>query len=172
MAQPAHAMRTQIKTAPLSPPIASAIREVEDFVLARRGKQGAVSDLLEFEKALHAKLMGLEREIVKEELEQADIDVPAISIEGTVYRRVLRAEENYQTAAGEIRVMRTLYKDRTDEPARASEPELAAARHPHAVEGGGVGRVHLEHGLVGVGGASRGAGRRWRRKRPSGWWRI
>jgi hypothetical protein len=78
--------------------------------------------MLEFEKALHAKLMGLEREIVKEELEAADVDVPAIVLEGTVYRRVLRAEENYQTAAGEVRVMRTLYKDRTDERARAVVP--------------------------------------------------
>lgn len=81
-----------------------------------------MTDMLEFEKALHAKVMGLEREIVKEELERADIDVPAIVIEGTVYRRVLQAEENYQTASGEVRVKRTLYKDRTDEAARALVP--------------------------------------------------
>jgi hypothetical protein len=90
-------------------------------VVSRR-KEGAVTDLLEFEKALHAKVMGLEREVVKEELERADIDVPSIVIEGTVYRRVLRAEENYQTASGQVRVLRTLYKDRADEPARAVVP--------------------------------------------------
>lgn len=122
MAQPAHELQKRIKRETLSAPIARAIAELEEFVLLRRGRQGAVTDMLEFEKALHAKLMGLEREVVKEELEQADIDVPAIVIEGTVYRRVLRAEENYQTAAGEVRVMRTLYKDRTDEPARAVVP--------------------------------------------------
>lgn len=122
MAQPAHASQARIKSETVTGPIATAIFELEEFVLARRRKQGAVSDMLEFEKALHAKLMGLEREIVKEELERADLDVPAIVIEGTVYRRVLRAEENYQTAAGEVRVMRTLYKDRTDEPARAVVP--------------------------------------------------
>ena len=32
-----------------------------------------------FEKALHAKVMKLEREIVREELERADIDAPAIA---------------------------------------------------------------------------------------------
>jgi len=96
--------------------------ELEEFILSRRRKQGPVTDMLDFEKTLHAKLMGLEREVVKEELEQADIDVPAIVIEGAVYRQVLRAEENYQTAAGEVRVMRTLYKDRTDASSRAVVP--------------------------------------------------
>ena len=33
-------------------------------------------DFGEFEKRLHAKVMGLEREVVKEELERADLDVP------------------------------------------------------------------------------------------------
>ncbi|MEY4579731.1 MAG: hypothetical protein RL701_4434, partial [Pseudomonadota bacterium] len=122
MAQPAHASRGRIKAETLSARVSSAISEVEEFVLARRRKKGAVTDMLDFEKALHGKLMGLERAVVKEELEHADIDVPAIVIEGTVYRQVLRAEENYQTAAGEVRVMRTLYKDRTDEPARAVVP--------------------------------------------------
>ncbi len=122
MAQPAHASQPRIKTETLSHSVASALSDIEEFVLARRRKGGAVTDLLEFEKALHAKLMGLEREIVKKELEAADIDVPAIVIEGVVYRRVLRAEENYQTAAGEVRVMRTLYKDRKEEAARAVVP--------------------------------------------------
>jgi hypothetical protein len=76
----------------------------------------------DFEKALHAKVMGLEREIVKEELERADLNVPAIVIEGQVYKQVLRAEESYQTASGEVRVMRSLYKDRTDKGARAVVP--------------------------------------------------
>jgi hypothetical protein len=52
----------------------------------------------------------------------ADIDTEAITVEGTVYRRVLRREETYMTAAGEVRVMRTLYKDRTDEAERAVVP--------------------------------------------------
>lgn len=90
MAQPAHASQSRITSETVSAPIATAISDLEEFALASRRKQGAVSDMLEFERTLHSKLMGLEREIVKEELERADIDVPAIVIEGTVYRRVLR----------------------------------------------------------------------------------
>jgi len=81
-----------------------------------------MKDLLGFEKRLHAKVMELEREIVKEELELADLNVPAIVIEGQVYRQVLRAEEAYQTASGEVRVMRSLYKDRSDPGTRAVVP--------------------------------------------------
>ena len=122
MSQPAHATGKRIKAETLSDTLSGALEDLEEFVLSRQSKRGTVTDMLEFEKALHAKLMGLEREIVKEELERADVDVPAIVMEGTVYRRVLRAEEAYQTAAGQVRVMRTLYKDRKDEPARAVVP--------------------------------------------------
>jgi hypothetical protein len=75
-----------------------------------------------FEKGLHERLQAYERELVAEEMALADIDTEAITVEGTVYRRVVRGEETYMTAAGEVRVMRTLYKDRTDEAERAIVP--------------------------------------------------
>lgn len=122
MTQAAHASHPRTKTETLPRSISLAMSKIENFVLERRRKQGAVSDMQEFEKGLHTRVMELEREIVKQEMERADIDASAIVIEGTVYRRVLRAEENYQTAAGEVRVMRTLYKDRTDDAGRAVVP--------------------------------------------------
>jgi hypothetical protein len=76
----------------------------------------------EFEKGLHARVMAFERELVADEMRAADLDVEAVTVEGTVYRRVLRAEEEYLTAAGPVRVERTLYKDHTDEAARAIVP--------------------------------------------------
>lgn len=120
MAQRAHATPKRITGEPLSSEITAAFSDLEAFIRERRG--GAMTDFLEFEKRLHAKVMGLEREIVKEEFERADLDVPAIVIEGQVYRQVLRAAETYQTASGEVRVMRSLYKDRSDEGARAVVP--------------------------------------------------
>ena len=61
------------------------------------------------------------------DLARADVDAPGVVVEGTAYRRVLRAEETYMTAAGPVRVERTLYKDRTDEAERAIVPmELKA----------------------------------------------
>lgn len=77
---------------------------------------------VEFERGLHARVMAFERELVADEMRTADIDVEAVKVEGTVYRRVLRAEEEYLTAAGPVRVMRSLYKDHTDAGERAIVP--------------------------------------------------
>ena len=67
-------------------------------------------------------MMAFERELGAEAIEAADVDVEAVEIEGTVYRRVLRREQEYLTAAGPVTVMRTLYKDHTDEGSRAIVP--------------------------------------------------
>ena len=87
--------------------------------MRRKEEQGGFG---EFERGLHARVMAFEREMVADEMRAADIDVEAVKIEGTTYRRVLRAEEEYLTAAGPVRVMRSLYKDHTDEGARAIVP--------------------------------------------------
>jgi len=80
-----------------------------------------------FEERLHRELQEVERDLLAEDLGRADVDAEGILVEGTAYRRVLRAEETYMTAAGPVRVERTLYKDRTDEAERALVPmELKA----------------------------------------------
>jgi hypothetical protein len=38
------------------------------------------------------------------------VDLPAVTIEGEVYRQVVRCEESYVSAAGSVRVMRSLYR--------------------------------------------------------------
>lgn len=73
----------------------------------------------DFEKNLHAKVMEYERELLAEEMSKADVDVGAIVVDGVTFRRAVRCEETYFTAAGPVRVERTLYKDRTDEGGRA-----------------------------------------------------
>ncbi len=83
--------------------------EVKQFVLKER--QDSEKSFGDFEQELHAKMMGMEREILAEKLEAADINVPAISINGRAYRQVLRSEDTYFTAAGAVRVMRSLYKE-------------------------------------------------------------
>jgi len=98
-----------------------AVESLRDFIQSGRGQQ-MKRDFSEFERQLHERIMGLEREILAEEMAQADIDAPALLVDGEKYSRVLRAEESYFTAAGEVRVMRTLYKDRSDESKRAICP--------------------------------------------------
>lgn len=100
-----------------------ALAEVEAFVHDRsmswKEKPGGFAA---FERDLHERVRAYEREVLAEEMGRADIDTEAITVEGTVYRRVVRSEETYMSAAGEVRVLRTLYKDRTDEAERAIVP--------------------------------------------------
>jgi hypothetical protein len=100
-----------------------ALAEVRQFVkdhgMRWKEDRGGFS---EFERGLHARVMAFEREMVADEMRAADIDAEAVKVEGATYRRVLRAEEEYLTAAGPVRVMRSLYKDHTDEGARAIVP--------------------------------------------------
>jgi hypothetical protein len=94
-------------------------RFLEDRRVRRDDKTESFAD---FEKNLHARLMDLERELVAEEMACADLDAGAIVVDGVTYRRVLRCFETYFTAAGPVRIEHTLYKDRTDEAARAISP--------------------------------------------------
>lgn len=91
----------------------SGIDRLMAFVKERRGKPLA-GDFAQFERDVHARLMEVERDLVREELEKADIDRESVMIEGVLCRRVLRSTQTYQTAAGPVVVERTLYKDRTD----------------------------------------------------------
>lgn len=99
--------------------LAEVRRFVKDHGMRRKEDKGGFG---EFERGLHARVMAFERELVAEEMRGADVDAEAVKVDGTVYRRVLRAEEEYLTAAGPIRVMRSLYKDHTDPGARAIVP--------------------------------------------------
>jgi hypothetical protein len=63
-----------------------------------------------FERALRGALAEAERGVMAEKLAQYDVDVPKLIIDGITYRRVLRAESTYTCAAGEVQVMRSLYR--------------------------------------------------------------
>jgi len=83
----------------------------------RRINKDVPKDFAAFERTLHARVMALEREVLTEELAKADVSTDAIEVGGIVYRRVVRCSDEYVTAAGPVRVERTLYKDRTREDA-------------------------------------------------------
>jgi hypothetical protein len=100
-----------------------ALARIRRFLEDRRVRpKNQPESFAEFEKSLHAKVMELERELVAEEMARADIDAGAVTVEGDTYRRVVRCEETYFTAAGPVRVARTLYKDRTDDGGKAISP--------------------------------------------------
>jgi hypothetical protein len=94
-------------------------RLLEDAGMRQRMAGESFAD---FERRLHQSLQEVERELLGEDLARADVDAEAICVHGTTFRRVLRAEQTYMTAAGPVRVQRTLYKDRTDEAEHAIVP--------------------------------------------------
>jgi hypothetical protein len=115
-------LKTNEKPGPLS--LAKLRAILEDAGMHQRGPKETFEA---FEKRVHEQLQAVEREVLAEDLRRADVDVEAILVQGTGYRRVVRAEETYMTAAGPVRVERTLYKDRSDEAERSIVPmELKA----------------------------------------------
>src|SRR5204863_5301836 len=56
------------------------------------------------------------------EMAKLGVDADAVVIAGKVHRRVLRQAQTYVTAAGEVVVERTLYKDRTAAAGRCVSP--------------------------------------------------
>lgn len=67
-----------------------------------------------FERELHALFTQAEREVLAEELERLDVDVPYVVIDGRKHCRVLRASESYTSAVGAVTVTRTLYRTGKD----------------------------------------------------------
>lgn len=104
----------------------SALERLEAFLAARRAARQPVPDFGAFERELHEIVVGVEREALAEELGRFDVDVPVVLIEGIPHRRVLRCEESYFSAAGELRVARSLYSTRQDDERALCPLELRA----------------------------------------------
>lgn len=88
----------------------TAMDHLQDFL--RRRRQGAepVEDFEHVEQELHRLFVAAEREALGHELSRFDQDVPQVEIDGERYDRVLRCETTYNSAAGPIRVERSLYR--------------------------------------------------------------
>lgn len=101
----------------------SPLEKLREFMETHRmkSKMGPQS-FADFERDLHARVMEVERDMVAAEMARHDIDADAVVIDGKVHRRVLRQSQTYETAAGDVVVERTLYKDRTDEDGRCVSP--------------------------------------------------
>ncbi|AUX39936.1 uncharacterized protein SOCE26_013310 [Sorangium cellulosum] len=102
-----------------------ALDVLKTFIQEREGKPPA-GDFGAFERDLRSKMAEVERDLVAEELERLDVDAPVVLIDGVPHRRVLRCEETYLSAAGPVRVERTLYSTRRDGERAVSALELRA----------------------------------------------
>jgi len=62
------------------------------------------------EAQLHRLFVNAERDVLGEELERLDVNLPQLLLDGQIYRRVLRSAMTYTSASGPVKVMRTLYR--------------------------------------------------------------
>jgi hypothetical protein len=87
-----------------------AMDQLHDFLRQRREAHESVADLDAFEQELHRHFVAAEREALSRELSRFDLDVPAVEVDGARCHRVLRCETTYTSAAGPVRVERSLYR--------------------------------------------------------------
>jgi hypothetical protein len=87
-----------------------AMDQLHDFLRQRREAREPVENFDAFEQELHRLFVAAEREALGHELARFDLAVPAVEVEGERYQRVLRCETTYTSAAGPVRVERSLYR--------------------------------------------------------------
>src|SRR5215475_10357911 len=88
----------------------SAMDQLQDFLRQRREAREPVQDFDAFEQELHRLFVTAEREALGHELARFDLNVPAVEVAGECYHRVLRCATTYHSAAGPVRVERSLYR--------------------------------------------------------------
>ena len=103
-----------------------AYARLQDFLAERSRSIEPVADVAQFERDLRAILMAVHSETVAEELARFDVDVPVLNVEGIPHRRVVRCEQTYLSAAGPMRIMRSLYSTREDGERAVCPMELRA----------------------------------------------
>lgn len=99
-----HSTRKETTTLP------PALQRLEQSLAKLRCGPEAREDFGQFEREVLALFNTAEREVLGEELERLDIDLPRVEIDGVVHHRVLRGTETYTSAAGPVAVSRALYR--------------------------------------------------------------
>lgn len=97
-----------------APTAAAALTRLQGALEKLCAKSGGLRDFERFEREAHAVFVEVEREVLAEELERLDVDLPYVLIDGRVHHRVLRCKTCYTSAAGPIEVERTLYRAGTE----------------------------------------------------------
>jgi hypothetical protein len=84
--------------------------QLQDFLRQRREARKPVEDLTAFAQELHRLFVAAAREALGHERARFDRDVPAIEVDGERDHRVLRCATTSNSAAGPVRVERSLYR--------------------------------------------------------------
>lgn len=103
-------MNALLPEAPMVSTPSSALRRLEAYVEELHRGHQPIESLEDFEREVQALVAEVQREIVAQGLSRCDIEAPVVEVAGRVYRQVYRGEKSYLSAAGEIRVERSLYR--------------------------------------------------------------
>src|SRR5262249_10270763 len=87
-----------------------AMDQLQALLRQRREAGEPVADFNAFEQEVHRLCVAAEREALGHELARCDLDVPTIEVAGARCHRVLRCATTSQSAAGPVRVERSLYR--------------------------------------------------------------
>ena len=87
-----------------------AMDQLQDLLRQRREAREPVEELDAFAQELPRLFVAAERAALGHALARFALDVPAIEVEGERYHRVLRCATTYNSAAGPVRVERSLYR--------------------------------------------------------------
>ena len=94
-----------------------AWRRLNDYI-EELGRRRRPMDTLEvFEREVHQLIRAVEQEVIGEGLSRWDLNVPVVEVGGRRYKQVYRGEKSYLSAAGEVRVERSLYRAQADRQA-------------------------------------------------------
>ncbi|MFQ5668780.1 MAG: hypothetical protein ACE5I7_20465 [Candidatus Binatia bacterium] len=89
---------------------ARALQRLHEQLDTLRGCENGGEDFERMEREIHALFTEAEREVLGEELERLDVNLPYVEIDGRRHHRVLEGPETYMTAVGPVTARRTLYR--------------------------------------------------------------
>jgi hypothetical protein len=94
--------------------IDNALSELNSAIKTKIQRAQAGAGFEQVEKEMHAAFVEAERLVLEEILSQYDINSSFIILEEKEYRQVLRCEQTYTSAVGQIRVERSLYRAKNE----------------------------------------------------------
>jgi hypothetical protein len=86
----------------------SAMDQLQAFLRQRREAHAPVENRDAGEQELHRLFVAAEREALRHALARFDLDVPVVAVDGERYQQVLRCATTSTSAAGPVRVERSL----------------------------------------------------------------
>ncbi len=89
-----------------------ALKGLQRYMEDLERRKRPIGSLEVFEREVHQLVREVEQEVIAEGLRQLDLNVAVVEVEGRRYKQVYRGEKSYLSGAGEVRVERSLYRDK------------------------------------------------------------